>query len=65
MKYCWRTLTSILFLLSATPVFSQVPENMVYNPSFEEHRDCPQHIEALGVMQEVDAWWQPTAGSSD
>ena len=65
MKYCWRTLASILFLLSATPVFSQVPENMVYNPSFEEHRDCPQHIEALGVMQEVDAWWQPTAGSSD
>ncbi|MBP5546169.1 MAG: OmpA family protein [Bacteroidales bacterium] len=65
MKYCWRTLTSILFLLSATPVFSQAPENMVYNPSFEEHRDCPQHIEALGVMQEVDAWWQPTAGSSD
>lgn len=65
MKYCWRTLTSILFLLSATPVFSQVTENMVYNPSFEEHRDCPQHIEALGVMQEVDAWWQPTAGSSD
>ena len=38
---------------------------MVYNPSFEEHRDCPQRIEALGVMQEVDAWWQPTAGSSD
>ncbi len=65
MKYCWRTLASILFLLSATPVFSQVPENMVYNPSFEEYRDCPQHIEALGVMQEVDAWWQPTAGSSD
>lgn len=65
MKYCWRTLASILFLLSATPVFSQAPENMVYNPSFEEHRDCPQHIEALGVMQEVDAWWQPTAGSSD
>lgn len=65
MKYCWRTLASILFLLSATPVFSQATENMVYNPSFEEHRDCPQHIEALGVMQEVDAWWQPTAGSSD
>lgn len=65
MKYCWRTLASILFLLSATPVFSQALENMVYNPSFEEHRDCPQHIEALGVMQEVDAWWQPTAGSSD
>ena len=38
---------------------------MVYNPSFEEHRECPQRIEALGVMQEVDAWWQPTGGSSD
>lgn len=65
MKYCWRTLIGLLCLLSAPPAFSQTPENMVYNPSFEEHRECPQRIEALGVMQEVDAWWQPTGGSSD
>ena len=65
MRYHWRTLTCMLFLLSIRPVFSQTPDNMVYNPSFEEHRDCPQRIEALGVMQEVDAWWQPTRGSSD
>ena len=65
MKYHWRTLIGFLFLLPGLPAFSQVPDNMVYNPSFEEHRDCPQRIEALGVMQEVDAWWQPTAGSSD
>ena len=65
MKYHWRNIISIIFLLSATPAYSQATENMVYNPSFEEHRECPQRIEALGVMQEVDAWWQPTAGSSD
>ena len=65
MKYNWRTIISIIFLLSPLPVLSQTSENMVYNPSFEEHRDCPKRIEALGVMQEVDAWWQPTAGSSD
>ena len=38
---------------------------MVYNPSFEEHSICPQRIEAIGIMQGVDAWWQPTKGSSD
>ena len=55
MKYHWRNIISIIFLLSATPAYSQATENMVYNPSFEEHRECPQRIEALGVMQEVDA----------
>ncbi len=38
---------------------------MVYNPSFEEYIRCPQKIEALGIMTEVEAWWQPTKGSSD
>ncbi len=38
---------------------------MVYNPSFEEHTICPQRIDAIGTMQGVDAWWQPTKGSSD
>lgn len=65
MKYHWRTIISFLLLLPTAPVLSQVTDNMVYNPSFEEHRECPKRIEALGVMQEVDAWWQPTSGSSD
>lgn len=65
MKYHWRTIIGFLLLLSSSPVLSQEIDNMVYNPSFEDHRDCPKRIEALGVMQEVDAWWQPTAGSSD
>ena len=38
---------------------------MVYNSSFEEHTICPQRIDAIGTMQGVDAWWQPTKGSSD
>jgi outer membrane protein OmpA-like peptidoglycan-associated protein len=38
---------------------------MVFNPSFEEHNTCPKRIEAMGVMTEADAWWQPTGGSSD
>ena len=44
---------------------AQNAANLVYNPSFEEHRFCPQRIDALGVMMAVDAWWQPTRGSSD
>lgn len=44
---------------------AQTPDNMVYNPSFEEYSHCPERIDALGVMTAVDAWWQPTAGSSD
>lgn len=40
-------------------------ENLVYNPSFEEHTICPKKIESLGVLTIVDAWYQPTAGSAD
>lgn len=52
-------------VLRAGTILAQVADNMVYNPSFEEYRRCPQRIDALGVMTAVDAWWQPTAGSSD
>ena len=47
------------------PIQAQTMDNLVYNSSFEEHRFCPQRIDALGVMKAVDAWWQPTRGSSD
>lgn len=39
--------------------------NLVYNPSFEEYRECPRKIDALGTLTIVDAWFQPTAGSAD
>lgn len=61
----WTTIASLLLLLHAGKTFAQTADNMVYNPSFEEYRRCPQRIDALGVMTAVDAWWQPTAGSSD
>lgn len=50
--------------LSAQTVPLTRPE-LVYNPSFEEYRECPRKIDALGVLTIVDAWYQPTAGSAD
>ena len=52
-------------LATVVPLRAQTGENLVYNPSFEEHRRCPTKIDAMGVMRETDAWWQPTGGSSD
>ena len=54
-----------LFFFTALAATAQDDANLVYNPSFEEHSQCPQRIDALGVMRGVDAWWQPTRGSSD
>lgn len=65
MKRHWYSLALFLALTSAIPMQSQTADNMVFNPSFEEHRQCPEKIDALGVMREADAWWQPTGGSSD
>ncbi|MBP3762977.1 MAG: OmpA family protein [Bacteroidales bacterium] len=65
MKLRWTTLFGLLAMLHTAPLHSQVPDNMVYNPSFEEHTRCPSRVDALGVMKEADAWWQPTRGSSD
>lgn len=44
---------------------SKLSPNLVYNPSFEEFRECPRKIDALGTLTIVDAWYQPTAGSAD
>lgn len=61
----WTSLTAFLSVLCNVGIRAQAPDNMIYNPSFEEHRRCPEKIDALGVMTSVDAWWQPTKGSSD
>ena len=65
MKKHWITLTALLTLFQWCHAQTETPDNMVYNPSFEEHSECPQRIDALGIMDGVDAWWQPTRGSSD
>ncbi len=61
----WTTIIGLITMLQCGHLFGQTTENMVYNPSFEEHTICPQRIEAIGIMEGVDAWWQPTKGSSD
>lgn len=65
MKRCWLPLVSLLVLLRCGHAMAQSADNLVYNPSFEEYSDCPQRVDALGIMSGVDAWWQPTKGSSD
>lgn len=65
MKKHWLPLVSLLTLLSWGHVRAQSTDNMVCNPSFEEYSQCPERIDALGIMSGVDAWWQPTKGSSD
>jgi len=55
-------LSSPMWAQTSSPIQSQ---NLVYNPSFEEYRECPRKIEALGTLTTVEAWFQPTAGSAD
>ncbi len=64
--YCLILFLSIAFadLFSQNISFDN-DSNLIFNPSFEQHSACPQRIEPYGIMDEVDAWWQPTHGSSD
>lgn len=68
MKHPIALLLLMLIALTATAQTPSLPpdaENLVYNPSFEECRECPRKIDALGTLTIVDAWYQPTAGSAD
>ena len=65
MRKIWLPLAALLTLLHCNILQAQTTGNMVFNPSFEEHSHCPDRIDALGIMDGVDAWWQPTKGSSD
>ena len=65
MKKHWISLAYFMALATIIPLRAQTGENLVYNSSFEEYRHCPTKIDAMGVMREADAWWQPTGGSSD
>jgi len=67
MKKRWITLAAALLILTAVKAQDRprLTPNMVFNPSFEEYRECPRKIDALGTLTIVDAWYQPTAGSAD
>ena len=67
MKRHWLTLAIALCLMTVNKGQAQTrpSPNLVYNPSFEEYRECPRKIDALGTLTIVDAWYQPTAGSAD
>lgn len=67
MKRRWITLATALLLIASAQAQThpKLMPNLVYNPSFEEYRECPRKIDALGTLTIVDAWYQPTAGSAD
>ncbi|MBR1627184.1 MAG: OmpA family protein [Bacteroidales bacterium] len=56
---------SSLYGIQAQRIDIDNDSNLIYNPSFELHSSCPQRIDPYGIMDEVDAWWQPSHGSSD
>ena len=58
-----KALTILLLLPLA--LWGQERRNLVYNPSFEDYRECPHKIDALGTLTIVEAWFQPTKGSAD
>jgi outer membrane protein OmpA-like peptidoglycan-associated protein len=70
MKKFWIPIS--LFFLLGTSAFSQgLPVadtsrvNLVFNGSFEEYRFCPKRVDAVGMLINVDGWYQPTKGSAD
>ena len=67
MRIRWTFLAIFLGLISVSTAqeASALSSNLVFNPSFEEYRECPRKIDALGTLTIVDAWFQPTAGSAD
>lgn len=58
-------IAAALFVAGSTTAYGQQDTNLLFNPSFEAMSHCPERVEALGVMNEVEGWWQPTSGSSD
>lgn len=66
MRRIWITVGILLCSLgSRGQQWGKTSENLIYNPSFEEYINCPKKIESLGVLLDVEAWYQPTAGSAD
>lgn len=57
--------TSLSAGVAAQTIPPALSTNLVFNPSFEDYRECPRKIDALGKLTIVDAWYQPTAGSAD
>ena len=60
-------LTMGLLALTTSAALAQTDagRNLISNPSFENHRRCPDKINPVGVLKIVNAWFQPTSGSAD
>lgn len=63
---------AILLVFSSCLLFAQNTKeedstrvNLVYNGSFEDYRYCPKRVDAVGILVNVEGWYQPTKGSAD
>lgn len=71
MKRIWLTLPLFLLLYCGELLAQDTVKidtsrvNLVFNGSFEEYRFCPKRVDALGILINVDGWYQPTRGSAD
>jgi len=70
MRKVWVSLSLFLLCLGHVTAQDSVfvdtnPVNLVFNGSFEENRFCPKRVDAVGILINVDGWYQPTRGSAD
>ncbi len=68
MRKLWISLSLFLSccgVISAQETADTARVNLVFNGSFEEYRYCPRRVDAVGILINVDGWYQPTRGSAD
>lgn len=70
MKKIWITIALFLAVIGGVAAQETVGAdsarvNLVFNGSFEEYRFCPKRVDAVGILINVDGWYQPTRGSAD
>lgn len=70
MRKLWISLSLFLLCIGSSVAQDSIATdtsrvNLVFNGSFEEYRFCPKRVDAVGILINVDGWYQPTRGSAD
>lgn len=58
-----RSLTYCILLVSVLGITNGVSQNLILNPSFESHANCP--VRLGNFNDDLDSWSTPTKGSTD
>lgn len=65
MKIRWCFLGFLLGISTLVKAQDTARVNLVFNGSFEDYRYCPRRVDAVGILVNVEGWYQPTRGSAD